>query len=111
MSSEANETQPMLDGLDVAPEHGQGSKLRVAVIATLEALKKDGLLEPRHAGLAQLALELADAVAVGVRTRKASAAAMAAGQLLTALDSLPKPMAADTAQKFDELLERLKETT
>ncbi|MDH6181820.1 hypothetical protein M2152_002002 [Microbacteriaceae bacterium SG_E_30_P1] len=106
--NESTPEQPMLDGLDIAPEQGQGSKLRVAVIATLEALKSEGLLEPRHAAVSQLTLELADAVAVGVRTRKASAAAMAAAQLLQALDALPKPMAADTAQKFDELLENLR---
>lgn len=111
MTDETSPNQPMLDGLELAPELGAGSTMRVAVIATLKALKDDGLLEARHAALSQLALEMADAVAVGIRSRKASAAAMAAGQLLNALEALPKPMAADTAQKFDELLERLKETT
>lgn len=109
MPSEHDEDQPMLPGLELAPELGAGSKLRVAVQATLEALKADGLLEPRHTAVAQLCLELADAVAAGIRTRKASAAAMAAAQLLNALDQLPKPMAADVAEKFDKLVESLLE--
>lgn len=81
--------------------------MRAAVVATLAALKEDQLLEPRHAGLCQLALILADAVMAGTRGGRASAAAMAAAQLRETLDALPKPVSADSLARFNAAVDRL----
>jgi hypothetical protein len=103
----AHENQPALPGLELDPEHGKPSALRAAVITTLDALRQDGLLEPRHTALAQLALELADSVTAGRRSGRASAAAMAAAQLLAVLQALPEPLAADLKQKFESFVDSL----
>jgi hypothetical protein len=105
--AEPHTEQPALPGLELEPELGTATALRSAVITTLTALHDDQLLEPRHAGLAQLALELADAVTAGRRSGRASAAAMAAAQLRETLQALPAPMAADAAQKFQSFVESL----
>jgi hypothetical protein len=102
---DAAETIP---GLELVPSDQAGvSPMRAAVIATIEALERDRLLEPRHAGLCQLALELADAVTAGRRSGRASAAAMAAGQLRDTLLALPTPVAGDVAQRFGEFVDKL----
>ena len=96
------EAQPMLPGLELESPgqiNGQTS-MRVAVAETLRALHESRLLEPRHAGLAQLALELADAVSAGARNGRASATAMAAGQLRDTLLALPQPEDADASEAF-----------
>lgn len=103
------EVQPMLPGLELeAPgaAHGQTS-MRVAVAQTIQSLLDDGLLEPRHAGLAQLALELADAVSAGTRSGRASAAAMAAGQLRETLLALPQPQEAEAGAAFQTFVEAM----
>jgi len=98
-----NESQPELPGLELDPENGaKPSALRLAVVATIAALQSDGLLEPRHAAYCQLALELADTVAAGRRGGRASAAAMAAAQLRETLDSLPRPTATTSEDKFND---------
>jgi hypothetical protein len=103
-----DETQPALPGLELDPELGGArGALRNAVVLTLDALKADGLLEARHTAVAQLALTLADAVARGTRSGRASAAAMAAAQLLATLDALPKPIAADQLERFNRLVDAL----
>lgn len=108
MSDLPHETQVELPGLEVNPEMGgKMSALRAAVVATLAALQDEKLLEPRHAALAQLALELADSVSAGRRSGRASAAAMAAAQLLAVLEALPAPLAADVKQKFDAFVDAL----
>lgn len=96
------EVQPMLPGLELeSPGQVNGqTSMRVAVAETLSALKDDGLLEPRHVALAQLALELADAVTAGTRSGRASAAAMAAGQLRETLLALPQPQEAEAGAAF-----------
>lgn len=110
MTTEPNEYQVTLPGLELDPEMGgKRNAMRNAVVVTLAALERDGLLEDRHAAIAQLALELADAVAAGRRSGRASAAAMAAAQLLAALEALPAPIAADVAQKFQEFVDSLVE--
>jgi hypothetical protein len=107
MSTNSDETQLELPGLELVSAGAPPAALRQAVIATLAALEKDGLLEPRHAALAQLALELADSVTAGRRSGRASAAAMAGAQLLATLQALPAPLAADLAQRFDRFVESL----
>ena len=68
--STTDDAENMLDlpGVALAPEIGAPSPLRIAVQKTLEALNEARLLEPRHAAVAQLALELADAVTAGRRS-------------------------------------------
>lgn len=107
MTSTPHETQLELPGLELDPEHGKRSALREAVVVTLGALQRDGLLEERHAAMAQLALELADSVSAGRRSGRASAAAMAAAQLLAVLQALPAPMAADVQEKFERFVDSL----
>ena len=100
----SHDDSPMLPGLEVDPVYGRPSPLRSAVQATLKALDDEHLLEPRHAAVAQLALELADSVDAGKRSGRASAAAMAAAQLLAALDALPKPSAADADAEWNQFV-------
>lgn len=105
-----SEVQPMLPGLELdAPgqAHGQ-SAMRVAVAETIQALHEASLLEPRHVGLAQLALTLADAVEAGARSGRASAAAMAAGQLRETLLALPQPQEAEAGAAFLDWVEDMK---
>ena len=103
-----DEEQPALPGLELdAPLTGDRSALRNAVVVTLDALREARLLEPRHTAVAQLALELADAVSRGTRGGRASAAAMAAAQLLAALDQLPKPMEASVLEQWERFVQSL----
>lgn len=112
MTQTTTETQPMLEGLELNdPTSGTPSALRTAVVATLEALTVQGLLEPRHAAMCQLALELADSVTAGRRSGRASAAAMAAAQLRETLLALPSPAAAELSDRFDAFVASLKVDT
>lgn len=105
-----NETAPTLPGLEFVPEGQQAaSPMRAAVVATIQALEADALLEPRHVAMCQLALELADAVTAGRRSGRASAAAMAAGQLRDTLLALPAPIAGDIAQRFADFVDTLRD--
>lgn len=106
-ATEPHESALTLPGLEVNPEVGDPSPLRRAVQSTLTALDSAGILEPRHAAVAQLALELADSVSAGRRSGRASAAAMAAAQLLAALDALPKPAGLDADAEWIEFREQL----
>lgn len=81
---------PMLPGLE--PPAERESALELAARRTLAELERLGLLEERHAVLCQLVLELSAAVAAGRKGGRASAAAMAAAQLLAAVDQLPTPV-------------------
>lgn len=107
--SHNDDAENMLDlpGVELAPEIGASSPLRIAVQKTLEALNTGKLLEPRHAAVAQLALELADAVTAGRRSGRASAVAMASAQLLAALDALPKPAGLDADAEWNKFVEEL----
>lgn len=105
---DVHETSLQLDGLELDPEMGgKPSALRSAVVATITALHADKLLEPRHAALCQLALELADSVSQGRRSGRASAAAMAAAQLRETLLALPAPASADIMEKFNDFVTSL----
>lgn len=108
--STTDDADNMLDlpGVALAPEIGAPSPLRVAVQATLSALNDAALLEARHAAVAQLALELADAVTAGRRSGRASAVAMASAQLLAALDALPKPAGLDADAEWNKFVEELR---
>lgn len=85
---------------------GPTSELEQAVRRTLRALRDQDLLEPRHAGTMELALVLARAVDAGVRSRRASAAAMAARELRETLAMLPEPEATPS-DAWDQLVEEL----
>lgn len=74
------------------------SELEKALEVTLEDKRARGLLGPEQAALVQLCRELARSIAAGAATAKTSVP-QAAQQLMTALESLPKPpeTAADDA--------------
>jgi peroxiredoxin family protein len=97
------EDQPMLQGLEITNSEnlGEASAMRKAVVATIEALQDAGLLQPRHVAMCQLALELADSVAAGRRSGRASAAAMASRELRETLLALPVPEEAGAAEAFE----------
>lgn len=100
--------QLTLPGLELGAENGgKSGVLRRAVEATITALHAENLLQPRHAALCQLALTLADAVAVGTRSGRASAAAMAAAQLRETLQALPEPSQAGVAERFESWIREL----
>ena len=94
-------TSPTLPGLELVTPGMEQSALRMSVQRTIAALDDKGLIEPEHEALCQLALELADAVTAGKNSRRASAAAMAAGQLLDTLAALPQPVALDAGAAFE----------
>ena len=99
--------QPELPGLGLDTTDLGELPLRKAVERTLLAYDEAGLLSPMHAATAQLAMTLAETID---RSRtKASAAAMAAGQLLAALDKLPQPTETSEIDKLEQLLAALAE--
>jgi len=75
-------TDPVLPGLDAPPP--TASALELSTRRTIAALEALGLVDERHSMLLQLMLDLAQVVDAGRRHAKASAAAMAAAQLLAA---------------------------
>jgi hypothetical protein len=106
MTDESN-TAETLPGLELVAPGQAPTAMRAAVVATIEALKADGLLEPRHAALLQLALEGADTVAMARRVGRPSGAAQAQAELRATLLALPAPAAGDDAQRFHEFVEKL----
>lgn len=96
-----------LPGLGMSFDYAPVTPLRAAVDQTLEELENQGLLKSHHLALAQSARTMADAVEVGTRTRKASAAAMAMAQLLAVLDRLPQPASVPTGGTWDERVAQL----
>lgn len=99
-----------LPGLDLGPTPKPGStSLRDAVAATIRALHNDGLLQPRHVGLCQLALTLADSVQQASRGTKAYAIAQSAAQLRETLAALPEPASGGGQAQFAAFLIALKE--
>ena len=101
--------QPALPGLDVDEDRpGPGGELRAAARRSIRALSEAGYLDESHAVLCQLMLQLADAVDAGVRYGKASAAAMAAAQLLATYQAM-RPEGGDSdVNEFDELVAQLR---
>jgi hypothetical protein len=100
--------QPTLAGLELESreELGEPGSMRVAVVATIQAMQDEGLIQPRHVALCQLALELADSVTAGRRSGRASAAAMASRELRETLLALPTPEAAEAAEAFSAWVEQ-----
>jgi len=86
---ETDQAAPMLPGLE-EPTRTEPS-IVTAARRTIAAVEAAGLLTERDALTCALILDLAEAVASGKRGGRASAAAMAAAQLLAAMDRLPKP--------------------
>lgn len=86
----SDDDQPTLPGLE-PPGTGAEPPMVQAARTTLLALQRDGVLEDRHAVLVALVLELAQAVAAGSRSGRASAAAMAAAQLRETMLVLDPP--------------------
>lgn len=85
---------PGLEAIEIEPghlvaSHGGLTPLEVAARRSLAALDAAGVLTEAHALPMALVLDLSRAVAVGTRTGKASAAAMAAAQLREAFAMLP----------------------
>jgi len=74
--------EQLLPGLE-PPSRGEPA-IKVAARRTITALEAAGFLDERHAVICQLILDLAEVVDAGRRQGKASAAAMAAAQLLAA---------------------------
>lgn len=99
-----DEAQPALPGLNLDELVPNRGSLRKATQLTLDALSAAGLLTPIYTAQAQLALVLADVVEKASAKGQAAAAGIAAGQFVNALDALPKPLDADTADRFAELV-------
>lgn len=75
----------------LTPPHQSDTAMVVAAKATLDELRKLGVLERRHAVLVQLVLSLAHAIDKGTAAGRASAVAMAAAQLRETVLTLDPP--------------------
>ena len=97
-----NSWQPTLDGL--TPPAGNVGSLSRAAVATIEALERDGLIEPRHTLTVQLILGLAGSLDGDLARGKITVAmSQATKQLLDAIASLPTPDAGPS-DEWDEML-------
>lgn len=101
-----DDDQAVLPGLEEAPR--SASALELGARRTLRALDELGLLDDRHALLCQLVVDLAQAVDSGRRAHRASAAAMAAAQLLAAIDRLPEPEVGGETDEWTQLADDLR---
>lgn len=102
-----SDDQLPLPGLDEPTR--TASAIELAARRTIKALDELGLLDERHALTCQLIVDLAQSVDDGRRARRASAAAMAAAQLLAAIDRLPEPTDDPTEDPFEQLLREVAE--
>lgn len=106
---EHDQAAPMLPGLE------EPTRLEPAIVTaarrTIAAVEASGLLTERDALTCALVLDLAEAVASGKTGGRASAAAMAAAQLLAAMDRLPKPPegGGDGGDPYANLAEQLRQ--
>lgn len=90
-----------LPGIDeLAPHAGGVSELERQVQRSLRFLADQGLVDERHAGLMQLALELARVIRPG---QKAYGVAQAAAQLLATWDKLIPELEGGALDGFAEL--------
>lgn len=95
-----------LPGLEPASAHD--TPLERATRQTIRALEDAGRLEPAHAVVTRLMLDLAAAIAAGARAGKASAVAMAGAQLLACYQVLVPPDDAGDTDPFAALLDDLR---
>lgn len=94
------ESSPFLPGLgDLEPA---ATAMEVAARKQLERLAADGMIDESHAIVVQLVLDLARAVGLSTNKGRAAGAALAARQLMDALDRLPSGKTG-----FDRLMEQL----
>ncbi len=100
----ASQDQPAIPGLEIPDPHPGDSPMVAAAKATLAALNASGRVGARHAVQVQLVLSLAQAIDAGARSGRASAVAMAAGQLNETMDRLDPP-----DESSPELRDRLAE--
>jgi uncharacterized protein YoaH (UPF0181 family) len=105
-----DENQPTLDGLELGDPDRNGV-MRNAVVKTIQALNAEGLIEPRHTAMAQLALELGEALSRAKSSGKPYAIALVAGQLRDTLEALPAPLGADDKARFNALVDALLKDT
>lgn len=97
-----------LPGLEPVREGARTHPLEHAARRTLAALHDRDALRDEHALHAQLVVDLARVIGESTRMGKASAAAMAAGQLLACLEALMPEDTDDTAaDPFAELTREL----
>lgn len=96
------EGQDALPGLE-PPKRGEVA-IVLACRRTLVSLEAAGLLEERHAILAQSMLELAQVVDAGRRQGKASAVAMAAAQILAIYQQLVPDSEGGETDEWNELV-------
>lgn len=96
--------QPTFTDLDV-PQPAT-TEIEKAARLTLHTLHEQGLLHPEHALICQLILDLSRVIGRGVAAGRAAAVALAAKQLVEAVDSLPKPEVG-TSTAWDELVQEL----
>lgn len=98
-SHDADVSDPMADtlpGLDPQPAVTRlRDKLEQSVEDTIEAYREAGLLRPIDAATAELARQMAVTVAIGVRSRRSTGAALAARELRETLAMLPQPPEVD----------------
>lgn len=105
--TEFERSDPTLPGLE--PPRPTSPALEVAARRTLAALQADGHLDERHALTMQLVVDLAVVVDASARSGKASAAAMAAAQLLACQEALmPALEGGEENDPFDELAAELR---
>ena len=101
-------SQPTLPGFE--PEHQAdptAGYTRAAVVATIQSLADDSLLEPRHAAICQLAVALAESVDRSLTVGRPSGTAMVARELRETLAALPAPTQSTAEDKFDDWLQSL----
>lgn len=102
-------TEAVLPGLE--PPAPRASLLERATRRTIAALEADDRVDESHAMLLQLLLDLAEVVDAGRRQGKASAAAMAAAQMLAAYAVLVPPVEGGDSgdpDAFDQLADDLR---
>lgn len=99
------DAQPTIPGLEIPAPHGSDSAMVRAAKATLGELARVGAVGARQSVQVQLVLSLAQAIDAGARSGRASAVAMAAGQLNETMDRLDPPDELGTADMRDRLRE------
>lgn len=97
------DAQPAIPGLDVPEVHPADSPMVKAAKATLAELAATGRVGARHAVQVQLVLSLAQAIDAGARSGRASAVAMAAGELNETMDRLDPPDEGGSPELRDRL--------